>query len=347
MRLNVAVQLSTLCLFLTGGSRWVSAQSPAFTELVVDVENVVEYQGDIVDPLTFAKSPQVTPSRGYRPASPEGIGNFAVNTGIGDIVAINGQPAKGMLVIRARAIGASPNPTASLAIADVTRASMREQIFEILQADGTPVGIIMATGMGAGRSAVGSSSTVRGAWAIIGGTGPFVGVRGQAEQQQEGIRGEEVPRKASMAEDPSRRRIHGGGAWRFFLHFVPMIVPQIVSTGNVPAVVHSGDFSLVTTSKPATAGEVLSLFATGLGAVRGGTETGQPFPSNPPAAVNSPVQVMVNGRSTEVLAAVGFPGTSDGYQINFRLPHDTPIGTATVQLVAAWISSSAVTIAVQ
>src|SRR3712207_7331955 len=53
------------------------------------------------------------------------------------------------------------------------------------------------------------------------------GARGQAEQQQQGSGGEIVPRQASMAENPARRRINGGGSWRFFLHLLPAIVPQI------------------------------------------------------------------------------------------------------------------------
>jgi len=38
----------------------------------------------------------------------------------------------------------------------------------------------------------------------------------------------------------------------------------------------------------------------------------QPFPSRPVAAVNSPVDVTVNGKAADVLAATGFPGTVDG-----------------------------------
>jgi uncharacterized protein (TIGR03437 family) len=62
------------------------------------------------------------------------------------------------------------------------------------------------------------------------------------------------------------------------------------------------------------------------------------------ASVNSPVQVTVNGRPAEVLAAVGYPGTADGYQVNFRLPPDTAKGVAAVQLSAAWIAGWAVNI---
>ena len=123
--------------------------------------------------------------------------------------------------------------------------------------------------------------------------------------------------------------------------------PEIESTGNGPAVVHSSDFSPVTTNNPAKAGEILSLFATGLGPVRANVDPGQPFPANPLAVVNSPVDVTVNGTPAEVLAAVGYPGSVDGYQVNFRVPANAGHGTAQLQLSAAWITSTAVGIPVQ
>jgi uncharacterized protein (TIGR03437 family) len=126
-----------------------------------------------------------------------------------------------------------------------------------------------------------------------------------------------------------------------------MSAPQIVTTANGPAVVHSSDFSLVTSSKPAAAGEILSLFATGLGPVNPGVDPGQPFPSSPPAAVNSPVEVTVNGKAAEFLAAVGYPGALDGYQVNFRVPSDAAKGVASIQVSAAWIAGTPVNIAVQ
>jgi uncharacterized protein (TIGR03437 family) len=90
-----------------------------------------------------------------------------------------------------------------------------------------------------------------------------------------------------------------------------MSAPQILTTSSGLAVTHSSDFSLVSAAKPATAGEILSLFATGLGPVSPGVDPGQPFPSNPPAIVNSPVEVTVNGKAAEVLSAAGFPGAVD------------------------------------
>jgi uncharacterized protein (TIGR03437 family) len=112
-------------------------------------------------------------------------------------------------------------------------------------------------------------------------------------------------------------------------------------------VVHSSDFSLVTTSNPAAAGELLTLFATGLGPVNAAIDPGQPFPTAPLALVNSPVAVTVNGSAAEILGAVGYPGATDGYQVNFRLPSGVAKGTATLQLSAAWIAGTPVTIMVQ
>src|SRR5258708_5768747 len=68
--------------------------------------------------------------------------------------------------------------------------------------------------------------------------------------------------------------------------------------------------------------------------------------SSPLAAVNSPVGVAVNGKSAELLAAVGYPGAVDGYQVNFRVPPDTPKGTATIQLNAAWIAGPTMSLAI-
>jgi uncharacterized protein (TIGR03437 family) len=126
-----------------------------------------------------------------------------------------------------------------------------------------------------------------------------------------------------------------------------MSVPQIVTTANGPAIAHSSDFSLVSASKPAAAGEVLSLFMTGLGPTKPGVDPGKPFPASPLVAVNSPVVVTVNGKSAEVTAAVGYPGAVDGYQVNFRVPPETAKGVATIQVSAAWIAGPSVTITVQ
>ncbi|HCC58766.1 MAG TPA: hypothetical protein DEQ47_16215 [Solibacterales bacterium] len=312
------------------------AQQPPTTTLTVDLTNQVEYQGDIYDPVKFARNPNVTPSLGIG----TGILNFGVATILADIVAVNGQPAKGLYAARDRWIAAYPAPVPGQAIADVRRGRIREFTFEILQPDGTAIGSVMGMGLAEGGPPPGQPSTEKANWAIAGGTGAFLGARGQVEGT--GASG----RAASMAEDPGNRRLNGGSPNRYIVHIIPMSVPQIVTTPNGPAITHSSDFSLVNASKPAAAGEILSLFATGLGPLRG-VATGQPFPANPPAAVNSPVQVLVNGNLAEVLGAVGYPGSMDGYQVNFRLPSDTAKGSATIQISVAWITGTPVSITVQ
>ena len=314
-------------------------QATTPTILEVDVENFVEYQSDISDRSKFGRNPNVTPAA--VPFTP-----FGVATVFADIVAVNGHPAKGTLVARARGIGARPAPNPGQAIADVTRVSIREQFFEILKSDGTPVGTIMAFGLNGGPAPPGSPLAQGAAnMAIVGGTGAFLGARGQYGRAPTP---QAIPvRAASMAEDPANRRKNGGGRVRWLLTVIPMSVPQIVSIFGEPAVLHSTDSALVTASTPAAAGEILSLSATGLGPTRPGVDPGQPFPAAPPAVVNSPVEVTVNGKPAEVLAAVGFPGTVDGYKVNFRVPPDTAKGVATVQVTAAWIAGPSVTIAIQ
>ena len=314
-------------------------QAPPPTILVIDLENYVEYQADIYDASKYGKNPNVTPSAG--------AGSFGVVTLLGDIVAVNGQPVKGLFAGRTRVLGATATPNPGQAIADIGATAIREQIFEILQPNGTPIGTIIGLGFSGGPIPPGApSGPAGGNWAIVGGTGAFLGARGQ----EGGWGGTQFahPQAASMAEDPGNRRTHHQGAtFRYTLHVIPMFVPQIVTTANGPAVTHSSAFTPVSASKPAAAGEVLSLFATGLGPTSPGVDPGQPFLSSPPAAVNSPVEVKVNGKAAEVLAAVGFPGAVDGYQVNFRVPPDTPKGAATIQVSAAWIASAPVSILVQ
>jgi hypothetical protein len=238
-------------------------------------------------------------------------------------------------------------PTAGQAIADVTRNTVNNQVFEILDANGALVGTIVTYGLGgAGVPPPGSPAQVtQGNNAIVGGTGAFLGVRGQSGQS---VTSQNIPqRSASIIEDPANRRINGGGKARFVETVIPISVPQIVSTPGGPAVTHSSDFTLVTASKPASPGEVLSLFMTGLGPTRPGVDPGKPFPASPLQAVSSPIDVSVNGASAEVLSAVGLPGVTDGYQVNFRVPPDAVIGAATIQVSAAWIAGRSVSISVQ
>src|SRR5262249_44433410 len=131
--------------------------------------------------------------------------------------------------------------------------------------------------------------------AITGGTGAFLGVRGQV-----GLGQSAAIRIASVTEDPANRRLNGGGTSRHLIQAFPMSRPEIVGTATGPAIFHA-DFSQVTEAKPAKSGEVLMVRATGLGPTRPGVESGSPFPSEALQQVNSPVALSVNGQQAEVI----------------------------------------------
>lgn len=149
-----------------------------------------------------------------------------------------------------------------------------------------------------------------------------------------------------MAEDPANRRTYGGGRGHYIISLIPLSWPEIVATASGPAVFHS-DFSLVSSAKPARAGETLIVTATGLGPTVPGLTPGTPFPDNPVQQVNSPLEVTVNGKPADVLTKFGWPGTTDKYRVDIRVPDGTAAGIAALQLTAAFITGTAVSIPVQ
>jgi len=338
--MNTATRQTLLVMTFCALGSWNAAlaQVAPPTILQVDVENQVSYVEDTADVTKFATLPNVTPAAVLK--------NFFTSVLIGDIVAVNGQPAKGTIVFHLRKLTLTPTPNPGDSIADIGRGTLEVAVIEIQTSDGTPVGSLMSIGLGGvGTPPPGAPlAQTQGNNAIVSGTGAFLGAHGLKGQA---VLPNAIPlRQASIAEDPANRRKNGGGSSRFLLTIIPMSVPQVVVTSGGPAVTHSS-FSLVTASNPAVPGEVLSAFVTGLGPTRPGVDPGTPFPPGPLAVVNSPVTVAVNGEPAEVLAAVALPGAVDGYQVNFRIPPDAAKGTATIQVTAAWIAGPAVSIPIQ
>jgi hypothetical protein len=311
-----------------------SADSQVPEVWTVQTSNLVQYHFDAPDPVKFATLPGVTPRAA--------VANFYPLIDLSDVVAINGKPAKGTVALWGSGLSLAPSPQPGQAVADVNRVAVYEFRLDILDASGTPVGTIVGSGLGGGPPAPGLSSGF-GTLAITGGTGAFLGISGQFA-----FVGQQASRRASMLEDPANRRTNGGGSpGGWLLHLIPRTRPQVLQTANGPAVLHANDFTPVTTYSPARAGEILSLFATGLGPTRPGIDPGKLFPSNPTQAVNSPVEVTVDGKVADVLAAVGYPGSADGYQVNFRMPVDSSPGPAALKLSAAWIGGPEVQIPVR
>jgi hypothetical protein len=94
---------------------------------------------------------------------------------------VNGKPAKGLFVTRGTHVMLSPNAAPGTAIADGERGGMGHWHFEILQDDGKPIGTLVALGLTGGeRLPGGPLHSAQHAMAIVGGTGAFLGARGQA-----------------------------------------------------------------------------------------------------------------------------------------------------------------------
>jgi hypothetical protein len=331
------VFLFSFTSWLTAGLGWSQNQPPAVI-LDMRIENRVVYTIDSSDVSKFGTEPRRT--------APVPIRTFANFISIADIVSINGQPAKGTWTIRGTQMNMSPTAGPGQAIADVTRNNQVDSVLEILRLDGTPVGTLFALGVSGGTPPPGAPLIANNTnFAIVGGTGAFLGSRGQ-QSLVELIRTEH---QASVTEDPSMRRAisAGSGVRRLVAHVIPMSWPEIVTTAGGPAIVHASDFRLVTAANPARAGETLSLFATGLGPTKPGVDPHAAFPANPPAMVNSQVEVLVNGTPAEVLFAGGSAGATNGYQVNFTLPPNVIPGTATVQLRVAWVTGPGAAMAVQ
>jgi uncharacterized protein (TIGR03437 family) len=182
--------------------------------------------------------------------------------------------------------------------------------------------------------------------AIAGGTGAYLGVRGQVTGYT-AVAG----RYASTLEDPVNRRTHPGAAkWVRYIHLIPHTPPEVMSLPTGPAVFHASDFSAVTADKPARAGEQLIVRATGLGPVRPNLDPGKPFPPYPEGIlheVNSPVDVTVNGKAAAVVNKYGWPATTNVYRVDFVVPDGTAAGMATLGLSVAWINGPEVKIPVR
>jgi len=272
---------------------------------------------------------------------------FTTGLGIADIVAVNGQPVKGTAIEIIRAGIITSTFTPGKIIADIAAGpAATSWNLTFLNPDGTLIGTLLMDGNASGSPPPGApKAIVGGPYTIVGGSGAFFGARGYLQPTQDAVSPE---RQTTDCEDPAYRRINadaGGNQRHPVLYLVPLVQPQIVSSGGAPAVYHQ-DFTPVTATKPATAGETLISMATGMGPTQPGVDPGQPFPANPQSQINSPVGVTVSQQAAEVINAIGWPGLVDTYRVDFRMPSGTAAGQVAIQLSSAWITGPTVSIPV-
>ena len=304
----------------------VSGQVPEPPVVIeIETDNHVLYRDNTTDVSRIAKVP--TPTSSINIAFRPGIN-------VADIVALNGKAARGIYANTFVAMPYRSNPAAGEPIADANGTATFHCTWHILAADGAYIGTIQDSGGGPSPDHI-----------VVGGSGAFFGIIGVHQTSWETI----IPfRGALTEEDPANRRINGGGKFRVVFRLYPKYRPAVDVTPAGPAVFHA-DFSRVTPTSPARAGEVLIVGARNLGPTRPDLlpPGSRAFKSDPLEVVNSPVEVMVNGREAEVINKVGWPGTSDLYRLDFRVPAGLPPGQATIQLTAAWIPGPEVKIPMQ
>jgi uncharacterized protein (TIGR03437 family) len=100
--------------------------------------------------------------------------------------------------------------------------------------------------------------------------------------------------------------------------------------------------------RPAKPGEVVVIYATGLGPVNPAVAAGEPAPPEPLSRTVNPVTVTIQGFRAQVLFSGLAPGYAGLYQLNVRVPDEvTPDGSAVVVInVGEQSSSPPVTMAV-
>jgi hypothetical protein len=209
-RRRFSVTPSTLVLGIVFAASACLAQVKP-TTVRVDVHNFVLYNYDTFDTTQFGTNPATTNVM---------MKTYNYHISIGDIVAVNGAAAKGTLLCTHTMFVLSPTATVGTlrAIADTRRAMIDDCSLEVLTNDGKAVGTIFIHGLFSGPPAPGAPLAVAFSNMIVtGGTGAFLGVRGQAGQT-----GPWTPRVASVTEDPAKRRDNGGGVETIVLQLFPM-----------------------------------------------------------------------------------------------------------------------------
>ena len=123
--------------------------------------------------------------------------------------------------------------------------------------------------------------------------------------------------------------------------------PAIFENGGIAVAVDvSGN--LITASNPAVPGQIITLYANGLGPVTNPPASGDPAPASPFSLTTSTPVVTIGSQSAAAPLFSGLTPTLAGlYQINFMVPQNLPAGTLPISITIGGQTSKASTIPVQ
>jgi uncharacterized protein (TIGR03437 family) len=117
--------------------------------------------------------------------------------------------------------------------------------------------------------------------------------------------------------------------------------------GNTYAVALHDDFTLIGPNNPASPGEIIVLYANGLGPVNQPVADGFAAPSFPLADTEDAFAVTIGGETAAIYFAGLAPEFVGVYQINLALPPDLPAGDLTIRIDSAFANSQTVLLSVQ
>jgi len=115
-----------------------------------------------------------------------------------------------------------------------------------------------------------------------------------------------------------------------------------VYQGKYAIAVSTTNNSLIGPNNPASGGDVIVLYTTGLGRLTLDLQDGYGAPSSPLAYTSDPFQVVVNGQQCQVLFSGLGPGFVGLYQINLVLPRNLPSGDLNMQILSQYGDSAIV-----
>ena len=304
------------------------------------------YAYDSADSTKFATVPGVV---GPWSATP-GVAsrNFWSGVYIADIVLVNGRPAHGVMVRHSTRMSLAVSAGSGQAIQDAAGNFIDDGVWVFQREDGTTFGTITTHGLiGGGPSQGAPALAANSNLAVTGGTGAYYGARGQMTATPPAS-GNAGPRtQASITEDPANRRANGGSRSRFLLQLTPDERPEIALMAGGPAVVHARDGSPVTAASPASRGEALTLYSTRVGTddPQRGNRSGIRRECASGRQCAGCYLSQSDARRRDLCG--GYPGSTDGYQVNFVVPDTAAPGTRSLQLSVAWVNSAPVEIAVK
>ena len=113
---------------------------------------------------------------------------------------------------------------------------------------------------------------------------------------------------------------------------------------------YTANSAIVTAAAPAQPGDLIILYAAGLGSTSPNTQTGEIPQFGAPISAFKSFQVLLNGKAIDPATvpyagqAPGFPGV---YQVNFYLPGNCPPNPQIQLAVGSQISAAGIILAVQ